>query len=386
MSPGRLRVVVLGAGFGGLEVATRLSAALGGEVDVRLVDRGDGFVFGFSKLDVMFGRTDMARCGSAVLRFCPSRCTDGSRGGLGYRPGEPTRDSGLRHTAGRHPRGGARRRSRPGGHAGTGSRRPRVLLGCRGFGGARGSSPFRSGRVVVAVTSTPFKCPPAPSETALLLHEFLSVRGLRDRSEIAVVMPLPTPIPPSPQASEAILAAFAARGISWHPGQLVRALDPRRQVAVLADGGELGYDLLLGSPQAPGPSGCRGQWPHRGRLDPRRPADPPDTVPRRLRRRGRDQRRNAEGRRLRRRAGERGRRSDCQGRQGQPPRSPTTGAASATWSSATNRSPRSMSPSLQATPRTEPSKVPPCSLPATRRPSVLSAPPVGSAATGHPLD
>lgn len=33
---------------------------------------------------------------------------------------------------------------------------------------------FEGGRVVVAVTSTPFKCPPAPSETVLLLHELLS--------------------------------------------------------------------------------------------------------------------------------------------------------------------------------------------------------------------
>ena len=59
MGPGRLRVVILGAGFGGLELASRLAAALGDEIDVRLVDRGDGFVFGFSKLDVMFGRTDL---------------------------------------------------------------------------------------------------------------------------------------------------------------------------------------------------------------------------------------------------------------------------------------------------------------------------------------
>jgi len=51
-----MRVLVLGAGFGGLEVATRLSEALGVDADVVLVDRSDGFVFGFSKLDVMFGR------------------------------------------------------------------------------------------------------------------------------------------------------------------------------------------------------------------------------------------------------------------------------------------------------------------------------------------
>jgi len=73
---------------------------------------------------------------------------------------------------------------------------------------------FPGGRVVVAVTSTPFKCPPAPSETALLVHEMLEARGLLDRSEISLVMPLGKPIPPSPAASEAVLAAFAERGIT----------------------------------------------------------------------------------------------------------------------------------------------------------------------------
>jgi len=50
------RIVVLGAGFGGLELCTVLSEALGDEVDVTLIDQGEAFVFGFSKLDVMFGR------------------------------------------------------------------------------------------------------------------------------------------------------------------------------------------------------------------------------------------------------------------------------------------------------------------------------------------
>src|SRR4029077_15254607 len=51
-----VRVVVLGAGFGGLELTTRLSTEFGDAVDVVLIDRSDGFIFGFSKLDVMFGR------------------------------------------------------------------------------------------------------------------------------------------------------------------------------------------------------------------------------------------------------------------------------------------------------------------------------------------
>jgi sulfide:quinone oxidoreductase len=59
---------------------------------------------------------------------------------------------------------------------------------------------------------------------------------------------LGVPIPPSPKASEVILAAFTERGINWHPGQLVRALDPGRKVALLSDGAELPYDLFLGVP------------------------------------------------------------------------------------------------------------------------------------------
>ena len=107
---------------------------------------------------------------------------------------------------------------------------------------------FAGGRVVVGVTSTPFKCPPAPSETALLVDEFLTDRGLRDRSEISLVMPLGAPIPPSKQASEALLSAFAQRGIRWCPNQQITALDPSRHVATTADGDDIPYDLFLGVP------------------------------------------------------------------------------------------------------------------------------------------
>ena len=107
---------------------------------------------------------------------------------------------------------------------------------------------FPGGRVIVAVTSTPFKCPPAPSETALLVHDHLTERGLRAGSHISLVMPMGVPIPPSPAASSALLTAFAERGIDWHPESLVRALDPDRKVAVLADGRELPFDLFLGVP------------------------------------------------------------------------------------------------------------------------------------------
>lgn len=52
-----MKVLLLGAGFGGLEIASTLSEEFGDEAEVTLIDRNDSFVFGFFKLDVMFGRT-----------------------------------------------------------------------------------------------------------------------------------------------------------------------------------------------------------------------------------------------------------------------------------------------------------------------------------------
>src|ERR671922_1018883 len=50
------RVLILGAGFGGLELASCLSETASDAVDVTLLDRHDSFFFGFSKLEVMLGR------------------------------------------------------------------------------------------------------------------------------------------------------------------------------------------------------------------------------------------------------------------------------------------------------------------------------------------
>jgi sulfide:quinone oxidoreductase len=107
---------------------------------------------------------------------------------------------------------------------------------------------FEGGRVVIGVLSTPYKCPPAPSEAALLLHQNLLDRGLRGRSEIALVIDFGRPIPPSPEASEVLVNAFAERGIEWHAWREVCELDPSRHVASLREGGEMPYDLFLGVP------------------------------------------------------------------------------------------------------------------------------------------
>jgi sulfide:quinone oxidoreductase len=107
---------------------------------------------------------------------------------------------------------------------------------------------FSRGHAIVGVTSEPFKCPPAPSEAALLLHDYLARRGARDACQITLVMPFGSPIPPAPAASGALVSAFAERGIAFVPNRRVRALDPAQRVAILDDESEIPFDLFLGIP------------------------------------------------------------------------------------------------------------------------------------------
>jgi sulfide:quinone oxidoreductase len=107
---------------------------------------------------------------------------------------------------------------------------------------------FESGSAVVGVTGETFKCPPAPSEAAILLDEFLKERGRRDAVKISLVIPFGMPIPPSPDTSKALLATFEERGIRFIPQHRVTSLEPGRKVAVLDDGQELPFDLFLGIP------------------------------------------------------------------------------------------------------------------------------------------
>ncbi|MGH2843933.1 MAG: NAD(P)/FAD-dependent oxidoreductase [Solirubrobacteraceae bacterium] len=242
------RVTVLGAGFAGLELTTSLSEEFGEGIELTLIDKREAFVFGFSKLDVMFGHktaaevrhpyADIVKPGvrfvqAEIREINPTaRSVDTDAGrfdadvlvvALGADL-DPDATPGLSE----------------GGHE--------FYTVSGGFAAREVLERFDGGRVLIGVLSTPYKCPPAPSETALLLHQYLSDRGLRDRSEIALAINFGRPIPPSAAASEALIEAFAERGIEWHPHREVCELRPAQSVAVFRDGGEMPYDLFLGVP------------------------------------------------------------------------------------------------------------------------------------------
>jgi sulfide:quinone oxidoreductase len=82
-----------------------------------------------------------------------------------------------------------------------------------------------------------------------MLHDYLMQKGVRAQCEITIVMPFGIPIPPSPETSQALLAAFAERNIKFVPDRRIASLDPARRVAVLDNATELPYDLFFGVPK-----------------------------------------------------------------------------------------------------------------------------------------
>jgi sulfide:quinone oxidoreductase len=250
-----MRVLILGAGFGGLELSTMLSEALGADADVTLIDRGESFVFGFSKLDVMFGRTSAesvrmpyAQIVKPGVRFLRETVTKINPQALSVTTDAGTHeadalvialgaDYAIDATPGLAEHGNEF-------YSVAGAERLAQLL--PSFGG---------GRAVIGVCGAPFKCPPAPSETALLLHDHLSERGLRGDSEITFTIPLGTPVPPSPETSSALEAAFAERDIHFLPGRRIVSLDAEQ--VTLDDGTRLPFDLFLGVPKHRAPAVVR---------------------------------------------------------------------------------------------------------------------------------
>ncbi len=245
----RLRIVVLGAGFGGLELSAILSDALGDRLDLTLIDKNDSFFFGFSKLDVVFGRKT-----PDTVRFSYS---DISKTGVSFRQETITAiDPETRQVTTDKGSYEADRLVIALGADYDLAATPGLSEGGNEFYSFAGAEALRdvlpnfsSGHAIVGVCSAPFKCPPAPSETALLLHDHLTTRGVRNACTISLVMPFGAPVPPSPPASRALIAAFAERGITFLPSRRVGALDSARRVAILDDESELPYDLFLGIPK-----------------------------------------------------------------------------------------------------------------------------------------
>jgi sulfide:quinone oxidoreductase len=241
-------IVVCGAGFGGLELSSRLSDAFGDQISITLIDKNDAFIFGFSKFELMLGRQQRSDVSSYYKTIAKPGVTFRQETITAIDPQSRrvvtdggTYDADVLVVA-------------LGADYDFGAT-PGIVEGAQEFYSVDGAlrlrevlPGFTSGHVVVAVLSEPFKCPPAPCEAGMLLDEYFVERGVRDAIKISVISPWGRPIPPSAPASNAILERFRERDIAWLPNTVVTSIDPATKTAQIRDGGTMPYDLFLAIP------------------------------------------------------------------------------------------------------------------------------------------
>jgi sulfide:quinone oxidoreductase len=253
-------VVILGAGFAGLELATRLSETMADAVRVTLLDRNDSWYFGYSKLEVMLGRqsatevqlpyAEIAKDGvefrqETVVGIDPVArrvVTDKGTHDADYLVVAMGADYDMAATPG----------FAEGGHEYY------TLAGAERLRDALGD--FEGGRVLVSILGQPFKCPPAPFEGSFLLHEHFTKQGIRQDVQMATTFPMQRPVPVTGEVSQMFRDALAVRGIEELPQHLVTSIDPAVREATLADGKTMAYDLFVGIPihRAPEPLSASG--------------------------------------------------------------------------------------------------------------------------------
>jgi sulfide:quinone oxidoreductase len=253
-------VLILGAGFAGLELATRLSETVSDAVDVTLLDRNDSFYFGFSKLEVMLGHesadavrlpyADIAKDGvefrrETVVDIDPVARrvrTDAGTHEADFLVVAMGADYDMAATPGFEEDGYEY-------YTLAGAERLRDALAA-----------FDGGRVLVSVLGQPFKCPPAPFEGAFLMHDHFTRRGVRDAVQMTMTFPMQRPVPVTGEISQMFRDGLAERGIEELSQHLVTGLDPAAREALLATGETLPYDLFVGIPvhRAPDPLAAAG--------------------------------------------------------------------------------------------------------------------------------
>ena len=241
-------VLILGGGSGGLATAGRLKELLGDKISITVIDKQRSFVMGFSLLRVMTGeKTEQEvtvpkeKVSQKGIKFINTEVNriDVNNGIVRTDQGEFVYDYLV------------------------------VALGAElapekipGFESAfhmytledakklrDALSSFRGGSIRLVVSSTPFKCPPAPYEAAMLIDDHLRNKGLRDKSDIQIFTPEPQPMPiAGPEVGNMVVSMLNEKGIGFHSNTKVSLIDGSSKQIVFENSSREKYDLLIAIP------------------------------------------------------------------------------------------------------------------------------------------
>ncbi len=111
---------------------------------------------------------------------------------------------------------------------------------------------IKSGKIVMAITGLPYKCPPAPFEAALLIRSVLEETGASDSIQMDFYSPTPITLPAGgPQVSEEIFQILKSKKIEFHGNHKTIAVEPNK---IKFENGETDFDILISVPPHKVPS------------------------------------------------------------------------------------------------------------------------------------
>jgi sulfide:quinone oxidoreductase len=261
-----MRIVILGAGFGGLACATALRKGLGQDHRIIIVDRKKSFMMGLVKLWILAGSRRLAESQTPLAGLDAK--------GIEYVNDEVTRID----TASK------RIHAKDGGWIGYdylvialgAEPAPEKIEGFAGRGfnlyDAAQVEPLRDrllalkkGRVAVSIMGMPYKCPPAPYEAAMIINDMLEKNGTRGEVEVELFAPSPIALPVAgPKVSADVVEMINKYNIRFSPNCKPKAV---RDGEMEFEGGRREkFDVLVGIPPHKSPavikeSGlAQGEW------------------------------------------------------------------------------------------------------------------------------
>ncbi len=240
------RTLILGGGFGGIAVATELRRLVPPPHQILLVDRKPEFVMGLRKLWELVGLGTLregsrprSRLEREGIRFVEAEIESIDPEPRSARVGGQTLEADhLVVALGAVPRpdlvpGLAEHAHDVWDPAGVPALRDAL-------------ADFDGGTIAIVVAGVPYTCPPAPYECAMLLHDHLLERGLRDRTRLSIATVQPLLLPNAGKEGSAWLATrLGERGIAHAAGKKIRRIERDR---VVFEDGDLPFDLLIGVP------------------------------------------------------------------------------------------------------------------------------------------
>ncbi len=245
----RERILILGAGFGGLASANLLRIGLTPEYQITVVDKNQYFMMGLANLWILNGtrrledsRIALNRLENKGISFVNDEITsiDLSRNNVTTRANHKLNYDYLIIALGAEL--APERINGFEGHACFNLYNAEEVPKLR-----QEILSLKSGRIAICIADIPYKCPPAPYEASLLINEMLVKNGTRDSIDLDVYVPTPISLPVAgAKISQDVVNLLNNNHIHFHPLHKLKRISDKQ--IEFENRNRINYDLLLTIP------------------------------------------------------------------------------------------------------------------------------------------